>query len=225
MDPKKIKLIDMSLSIYHGCPAYPKMGTPSVSRTSYRAREGFNAETLQISNHICTHVDTPEHFYDGTGDGVSLPLERFWGPAAILDLRGKVVADQGIGLAEVEPFGDLVEAGDFALINTGWNAKRGFTVEYMRKWPYLDGPASEWFKAKGVKAVGIDSISLGGYGSREKAQACHEILLGAGILIIEEVFFPDEIMDGKKRTVSAFPLKIVQGSASPIRLVAYEALD
>ena len=92
----------------------------------------------------------------------------------------------------------------------------------MRKWPYVDGPAATFFRDKGVKAVGIDSISLGGYGSKEKAQPCHEILLGAGILIIEEVFFPDEVMDGKKRPVSAFPLKIVQGSASPIRLVAYD---
>jgi kynurenine formamidase len=222
MDLGKIKLIDMSLTIYHGCPAYPKMGTPSVTRTQYRSREGFNAERLETSNHVCTHVDTPEHFFDGTGDAAGLPLERFWGPAAILDFRGKVVADQAIGLGDVEPFGDLIEVGDFVLINTGWNAKRGFTVEYMRKWPYVDGSASEFFKEKGVKAVGIDSISLGGYGSREKAQACHEILLGAGILIIEEVYFPEEVMDGKKRPVSAFPLKIVDGSASPVRLVAYD---
>jgi kynurenine formamidase len=224
MDINKIKLIDMSLSIYHGCPAYPKLGTPSITRTSYRSREGFNAEHLDFSNHVCTHVDTPEHFYDNTGDGVTLPLERFWGPAAILDFRDKVAADQGIGLEDVRPYDAQIEAGDFVLLNTGWNKKRGFTVEYMRKWPYLDGQASTYFKDKGVKAVGIDTISLGGYGSREKAQACHEILLGAGILILEEVFFPDEVMDGKKRIVSAFPLKIVQGSASPIRLVAYEAV-
>ncbi|MDR2302870.1 MAG: cyclase family protein [Deltaproteobacteria bacterium] len=224
MDPKKIKLFDMSLSIYHGCPSYPKLGTPAVTRTCYRNREGFNAERLEICTHVCTHVDTPEHFFDDAGDGVTLPLERFWGPGAILDLRGRVVADQGIGLELVRPFGDMIEAGDFVLINTGWNKKRGFSVEYMRKWPWLDGAASEFFRDKGVKAVGIDSISLGGYGSREKAQVCHEVLLGAGILIIEEVFFPDEVMDGKKRLVSAFPLKIVKGSASPIRLVAYEEI-
>jgi kynurenine formamidase len=175
-----------------------------------------------MSDHTCTHVDTPEHFYDGTGDPVTLPLERFWGPAAVLDFRGRVEADQAIGLDEVSPLGVLVEEGDFVLINTGWNRKRGFSVEYMRKWPYIDGPAAEFFKAKGVKAVGIDSMSLGGYGSKEKAQPCHEILLGAGILILEEVFFPEEMMDGKKRVVSAFPLKLAGGSASPVRLVAYD---
>jgi kynurenine formamidase len=222
MDIKKIKLIDLSLPIYHGCPAYPRLGTPTITRTSYRARDGYNAEHLDISDHTCTHVDTPEHFYDDTGDAASLPLERFWGPAVILDFRGKVVADQAISLEDVMTFDQLIEDGDFVLINTGWNNKRGFSVEYMRKWPYLDGPAASYFKEKGVKAVGIDSMSLGGYGSKEKAQPCHEILLGAGILILEEVFFPEEVMDGKKRLVSAFPLKLVSSSASPVRLVAYD---
>jgi kynurenine formamidase len=92
----------------------------------------------------------------------------------------------------------------------------------MRRWPYLDGPAAGFLRDRGVKAVGIDAMSLGGYGAREKAQPCHEILLSAGILIIEEVFFPEEIMDGKKRVVSAFPLKLEAGSASPVRLVAYD---
>ncbi|MDR2367102.1 MAG: cyclase family protein [Deltaproteobacteria bacterium] len=222
MDLRKIKLIDMSLSIYHGCPTYPKMPTPIITRIAYRAREGYNAEMMELSDHVCTHVDTPEHFYDDGGDGVTMPLESFWGPAAILDFRGKVVADQAIGLGDVRPFGDLIEEGDFALINTGWNEKRGFSAEYLRKWPYIDGEAAAFFRDKGVKAVGIDGMSLGGYGSMEKAQPCHEVLLGAGILIIEEVYFPEEVMDGRKRPVSAFPLKIVGGSASPVRLVAYD---
>ncbi|MDR3135704.1 MAG: cyclase family protein [Deltaproteobacteria bacterium] len=222
MDLKNTRLIDMSLALYHGCPSYPRLGTPVVTRTFYRARDGFNAEQLEISTHCGTHVDTPEHFYDGTGDPVSLPLERFWGLAAILDFRGKAGADKAIGLEEVRAFDKLIEPGDFVLINTGWNAKRGFNVEYLRKWPYIDGPASTYFKDKGAKAVGIDSPSLGGYGTKEKAQPCHEILLGAGILILEEVFFPDEVMDGKKRPVSAFPLKLAGSSASPVRLVAYD---
>jgi kynurenine formamidase len=221
MDVKKIRLFDMSLPIYHGCPAYPRLGPPVITRTSHRSREGFNAVHLDMSDHTCTHVDTPEHFYDGTGDGVSLPLERFWGPGAILDFRGRIQADQGIGLEDVRVFDGQVEEGDFVLINTGWNEKRGFSVEYMRKWPYIDGPAAVFFRDKKVKAVGIDTMSLGGY-SKEKAQPCHEILLGAGILILEEVYFPDEVMDGKKRVVSAFPLKLVNGTASPVRLVAYD---
>ena len=222
MDISRVKLHDLSQTIHHGCPAYPRLGTPQITRTSYRVREGFNAETMTISTHTVTHVDTPEHFFDGTGDAAELPLERCWGDALFVDLRGKVGADQPIGTELLAPWLGRVEEGDFVLINTGWNRHRGFEAEYLKKWPWLDGPGAEALKNLKVKAVGIDGLSLGGHGSVEKARPCHEILLGAGILILEEVFFPEEVMDGRKRPVSAFPLKIAGGSASPVRLVAYD---
>jgi kynurenine formamidase len=222
MDPAKTRLHDLSQTIYHGCPAYPRMAVPQITRTSHRARDGYNAETMTVSTHLVTHVDTPEHFFEGAGDSASLPLERFWGPAVFVDLRGKVGADEAVTPAHLAPWLDQIEAGDFVLINTGWCRARGFGADYLKAWPYLDGPGAAALAERGVKAVGIDSLSLGGHGSKEKAQPCHVILLGAGVLIIEEVFFPDEVMDGRKRLVSAFPLKIAGASASPVRLVAYE---
>jgi kynurenine formamidase len=167
-------------------------------------------------------VDTPEHFYDGAGDSATIALERCWGPGLFVDVRGQVGPDEPVGLRLLEPWLERVEEGDFVLVNTGWCLRRGFEADYMRAWPYLDGEGAAALRDRKVKAVGIDSLSLGGNGSKEKARPCHEILLGAGILILEEVFFPEEVMDGKKRPVSAFPLKIAGGSASPVRLVAYD---
>ncbi|MDR2443434.1 MAG: cyclase family protein [Deltaproteobacteria bacterium] len=222
MDISKVKLYDLSLTIYHGCPAYPRMPVPQITRTSHRVREGYNAETMVVSSHLVTHVDTPDHFYDGAGDCVSLPLERFWGRGVFVDLREKIGPDEPIGPELLAPWLTEIQEGDFVLINTGWNQRRGFEEDYLKKWPYLDGPGAQALKDLKVKAVGIDALSLGGHGSREKARPCHEILLGAGILVIEEVNFPQEVMDGKKRLVSAFPLKIAGGSASPVRIVAYD---
>ncbi|MDR1296676.1 MAG: cyclase family protein [Deltaproteobacteria bacterium] len=221
MDPGKTRLHDLSLPIYHGAPAYPRLGTPSITRTSHRARDGFNAERLDFCSHTCTHVDMPEHFYDGAGDAASLPLERFWGFGAVLDLRGRAGERTSVGLETVSEFDKIIGPGDFVLINTGWNARRGYGADYMKNWPFIDGPAAGYLRDKGVKAVGIDTMSLGGY-TKETAQPCHEILLSAGVLIIEEVNFPEEVMDGKKRLVSAFPLRLVSGTASPVRLVAYD---
>ncbi|MDR1487159.1 MAG: cyclase family protein [Deltaproteobacteria bacterium] len=225
MNLNNIKLYDLSLAIYHGCPAYSKLGTPIITRTSYRAREGYNAEQLIISNHTATHVDTPEHFYEGIGDSASMPLEKFWGMGLFIDLRNKVSAQSPIGPELLVPYDGVINQGDFVLINTGWNSKRGYSEEYLRNFPYLNRAGAAFLRDKQVGAVGIDSLSLGGTGSLEKAQGCHQELLAAGILIFEEVFFPEEVMDDKKRPVSGFPLKIQAGSASPVRLVAYDWKD
>ena len=222
MDIGKIKLYDLSQEICHGGPVYPRLPVPQITRTSYRVRDGYNAETMTVSTHLVTHVDTPEHFFDGAGNAATLPLERCWGPGVFVDARGKVGPDEPVTLALLEPWLGKIDEGDFVLINTGWCLRRGFEADYMKAWPYLDGEGAAALKDKKVKAVGIDSMSLGGHGSKEKARPCHEILLGAGILILEEVFFPEEVMDGKKRPVSAFPLKIAGASASPVRLVAYD---
>jgi kynurenine formamidase len=184
--------------------------------------EGFNAETLTISSHAATHLDAPNHFFDEAPSASDLPLEACLGPASFVDLRGAVVADEPIDLKILALLAESLEPGDFALLNTGWGAKRGFNDDYLKRWPYLDGDGARLLLSKGVKAVGVDAMSLGGYGSREKARPCHEILLGAGVLIFEEVFFPEEVMDGRKRLVSGFPLKLEGGSASPVRLVAYD---
>ncbi|MDR1546372.1 MAG: cyclase family protein [Deltaproteobacteria bacterium] len=222
MPTKNVKLYDLSRTIRHGAPAYPKMGCPSINRLCSLPMEGFNAESLSMSTHTATHVDAPRHFFD-EGPSVScLPLEAFMGPGLFVDLRGRVQPDEAIDAAKLEPLVCGLEPGDFALLNTGWGPKRGFNVDYLKRWPYLDEGGARLLLELKVKAVGIDSLSLGGFGSREKARPCHEILLGAGILIIEEVFFPDEVMDGRKRLVSAFPLKIDGASASPVRLVAYD---
>ena len=74
----------------------------------------------------------------------------------------------------------------------------------------------------GVRAVGTDTLSLGGWGAPEKGCPCHLVLLKNDIVIIEEINYPEAVMDGKKRFVTAFPLLLKGGSGCPVRVVAYD---
>lgn len=51
----------------------------------------------------------------------------------------------------------------------------------------------------GVKGVGIDAVSLGGYNDPATVGPPHRAMLGNGKFIVEDLHFPDEVMDGKKR--------------------------
>ncbi len=86
----------------------------------------------------------------------------------------------------------------------------------MTDYVYLSGEARQLLVDRGVKGVGIDAVSLGGYNDPAKAGPPHKALLGTGKFIVEELYFPDEVMDGRKRLFVAAPVKL-QGAAAPGR--------
>jgi kynurenine formamidase len=62
----------------------------------------------------------------------------------------------------------------------------------LRRSPRLDPSGATWLVEKRARGVGIDHFSIGGMVPEN--DRTHEILLGAGILIVEELAFPDELM-------------------------------
>jgi kynurenine formamidase len=218
---KKVKFYDLTQPIYHNCPSFPTYA-PVVVNQDYRSvLNGFNAETVTFSTHTVTHIDTPYHLYDDGETVDKVPLDRFAGPGVFIDLR-PMEPDAVIGVQQLQPHLSKIEPGDVVLLNTGWWQKRGFNKEYLYQFPYVDEAGAKLLADAGAKAVGLDSISIGGWGSREKARPAHEVLLSRGIIVIETVRFPEEIMDGRKHFVSAFPLLLLGAGGCPARVVAYD---
>lgn len=215
------KMYDMSQPVYHNCPGWPDYPMTNISADYRIGIHGFNSETVSMNLHTGTHLDVPYHFFE---DGKAIdqyPPEAFMGPGVFCDLRHKA-PDTPITVEDLAPYLPLMEKGDVAVLNTGFGPKRAMTDEYLHRWPYLSGPGAEALVKAGVKAVGIDGLSVGGWGSPEKGRPSHLVLLEAGVIAIEEVLVPDELMDGKKRLVSFFPLLFRGCSGSPVRMVAYE---
>ncbi len=216
----KVKLHDLSHPIFHNCPGWPDYAPTCINHDYRGGIHGFNAETMSLNTHTSTHIDVPFHFYDQGETIDRMPLESFAGPGVFLDLR-PMEPDSVIDAERLKPFADRIEPGDIVLINTGWSGRRSFTDEYLHRWPYLDESGAKFLAEAKIKAVGSDGLSIGGWGP-EKARPSHLCLLGRGIVLIEEVFFPEEVMDGQKRFVTAFPLLLSGCGGSPVRLVAYD---
>ncbi len=207
MLPKRI--YDISQPVFGNCPQYPDVNPRPVEVRSFYMQgvQGVNKEIVEMSTHSGTHCDAPLHFFDGGKAIDEIPLEAYIGWATILDLRGKEPGS-AISRADVEPFAASIAAGDIVLLNTGWGHKRANTKEFLTQYVYLGGDAAELLVERDVKGVGIDAVSLGGYNDPSKADPPHRAMLGNGKFIVEELYFPDEVMDDVKRMFVAAPVKL-----------------
>jgi kynurenine formamidase len=221
MNPKRI--YDLSQPVFTNCPQYPDENPrPAQIRLFYMlAVQGVNKEIVEISTHTGTHCDAPYHFFEDGKTIDEIPLETYIGPATILDLRNKTPGS-AIERADVERFAERIAEGDVVLLNTGWGHKRANTTEFLTKYVYLGGEAAQYLVDRGVKGVGIDAVSLGGYNDPSKAVPAHKAMLGNGKFIVEELYFPDEVMDGSKRLFVAAPVKLRGCSGAWTRAALWE---
>jgi kynurenine formamidase len=212
---------DLSQPISHGGPAWPEYDPPVIEHNYRREIEGFNAETVRMNTHTGTHVDVPYHFDDAGPTVDQTPLAAFAAPAVFLDLREQVDSAQPIGEDMLEPLLDQLEPGDIAVLFTGWCRRRAVNDEYLKRWPYLDAGGAWALLARNVIGVGIDALSIGGWGGAEKGAPSHEALLSAGKVVIEELFVPDELA-GRRVFLTAFPVLLSGCGGAWARAVAWE---
>jgi len=221
MNPKRI--YDLSQPVFTNCPQYPDENPrPAQIRLFYMlAVQGVNKEIVEISTHTGTHCDAPYHFFEDGKTIDEIPLETYVGPATILDLRYKKPGS-AIERGDIEPFAERIAEGDIVLLNTGFGHKRANTAEFLTEYVYLGGEAAQYLVDRGVKGVGIDAVSLGGYNDPSKAVPAHKAMLGSGKFIVEELYFPDEVMDGGERLFVAAPVKLRGTSGAWTRAMLWE---
>ncbi|TMC42877.1 MAG: cyclase family protein [Chloroflexi bacterium] len=196
-----------AMTVYRGNP--PVRIRPAMTLQ----RDGVNLSELCLGSHTGTHIDAPSHFVRG-GVGVDrLNLDRFIGPAWVADLgrvRGGINAD------------DLTRAriprgSRRVLLRTGnsrwWHPARPFRTNFV----YLAADGAAWMVDRGVELVGIDYLSIEGYGVQ--GAPTHKRLLGAGIPILEglDLF---KVRPGRWQ-MAGLPLRIVNGDAGLTRAVLW----
>jgi arylformamidase len=94
-----------------------------------------------------------------------------------------------------------------------WHPARPFRTDFV----YLAADGAEWIVDRGVQLVGIDYLSIEGYGV--EGAPTHHRLLGAGIPILEglDLF---KIRPGRWQ-MAALPLRIEDGDAGLTRAVLW----
>lgn len=214
-----MKLIDLSQPIEHGgpnCPVHPPI---TIERIADHPADGWRMELLTLASHTGSHLDAPLHKLAGGRAIDELPLETFVGPAVIADLRG-VAATTPITPALLEARLAHPLADRIVLLATGWGERRAKTDEWYYEAPFLSAAGAEWLVACGIRAVGIDHYSIGGAAEPENSRT-HEILLGAGCWVVEDLRFPAAVFElPQPFPFWALPINLKAHSGSFCRPVA-----
>jgi kynurenine formamidase len=210
-----MELIDLSVPIETGMPVYPGDPEVSIGPALTVARDGVNVLRLHLGSQSGTHVDAPCHIDDSLPTLDDLPLERFCGPAVVVDARG-LAPRSPIGPA---PF-ERADPGAIVLVATGWSAHWG-TARYPAH-PFLSQEAAALLVERGIRTVGIDALSVDPTPADDFP--AHRVLCGAHAVIAENLTGLDRLLDAQTRgrpiEVFMLPIRLAGADGAPVRAVA-----
>ncbi len=213
------KLVDLTHPLASGMQIYPGDPEVRIAPATSLAEHGVVVHGLQLGTHTGTHLDAPSHSIAG-GDTVdSLDLARLVAPLHLVDVTAIAAPSRRIALAEVASQLDAVQPGAIVVFRTDWSARFG-QPDYLEH-PYLDVAIAERLRAAGVTVVGVDTLSPDRTDpTAESAELpFHEVFLGAGGVIIENLTNLSAIDPARGPWISALPLPFTGLDGSPVRAV------
>jgi kynurenine formamidase len=190
---------------------------------------------FRTGEHTGTHFDAPIHWVTGQGgeDVASVPPSNLVGPAAVLDFSAEAAEDPDF-LVEVDHIsawekehGPLPARG-WLLVRTGWDARAHSQEAFLNAdengphTPGLSAECARWVAQEspvigmGVETVGSDA---GAAATFDPMFPCHSFMHGAGKYGLTQLRNLDRLPP-TGAVLIASPLRIVNGSGSPARVLA-----
>jgi kynurenine formamidase len=203
------RIVDLSHTVGVDTPVFPGDGAVRVEVLS---EAGMNLSRMDLSLHTGTHMDAPYHFFDSAQTIDRVPLERCVSSACLIDLCGAVSAGW-IRSEHLAPHQEALRQAPTAVLCTGWSEHWG-TPHYFSDHPCLTADAAQLLLDCGVQLVGVDMPSVD-----RTPYPAHRILLGAGVLIVENLTNLAAIGAGRFQLL-VLPLKLAGRDGSPVRAVA-----
>jgi arylformamidase len=197
-----------------GMPYWPGDLEPRVDVASTVEGSGCRVSSLHLSSHSGTHIDAPAHFLSGGGGIDRIDPWRLLGPCVVVDMTH---VEKLISAREVEP---LELAPHSRLLFKTRNGAALRSAEFRRDYVALDVSAARLLVEREVALVGIDYLSIEGFGA--PGHPVHKTLLERNVVIVEGVDLA-EVEPGPYELI-AMPLRVVDGDGSPARVLLGRSL-
>jgi len=225
-------LIDLSRAIEHKMQVLPNhpsvVVTPYSTHDEVRVADGYSFSTatlaLVMGDHAGTHVDAPRHF-DANPNALTIdrmPLESFFTEAVCLDLSHKPLKSD-ISIADLEAAekaaGVTIKPKDTVLLHMDFYRRTHGTPAFITDFPGLTRESATWLGRRGIGMFGVEAVSPGRTG-RNNFEV-HHVCRDMGFTHMEGLVNLDKLVGKGRFRFIGFPIKIKNGTAGPIRAVAW----
>ena len=196
---------------------------------------GWYWNTITMGEHTGTHFDAPVHWVTGKDLSEnatdSIPVHRFVGPACVIDVSRECATDPDFLLTPEhvvarEVTHGRIPGGAWVLLRTDWSKRVGAAFQDIDDGgPHTPGFHQETSallaRERNILGVGVETIGTdaGQAGRFTPPFPNHTIMHGAGKFGLASLCNLDRL-PATGSVVIAAPLKLVNGSGSPLRVIA-----
>jgi arylformamidase len=176
-----------------------------------RRGDPLTLSAYSLGAHSGTHVDAPMHFIANGAPIDKVPLDRFIGPARVIEIADDV---QAITASELEKH---QWRGAPRILFRTRSSIRGWMTSplFHRDFANIAPDAAQLLADANTQLVGIDYLSAEQFGA--PAPRTHQILLGKGIPIVEGLLLTNA--PGGDYDLIVLPMKVGGHEAAPARAV------
>jgi arylformamidase len=206
------RILDISSPISASLPVWP--GDPAleiVAEMKIADGASANVSRMTMSAHSGTHIDAPLHFFDSGYATDEISLEKLIGEALVIqmDERIPLITEECLQNLKLQVWPRRIL---FKTVNSTYQnwSRQPFRKDFCA----LSAGAARFLAEKNVILVGIDYLSIAPF---DEPDAVHQILLSAGIVILEGLDL-GEISQGLYKLI-CLPLKIVGIEGAPARAI------
>ncbi len=216
--------LDLTHTVHQDVPTWDgKHGCNSKIVLDYDECTGdvpFRVMHLCMNAGIGTHIDAPNHCLPGALSSEQLLLDDLCMPCYVLDVSEKAHARYSVSVDDIKNFEKkygVIEPDTCVFVYTGWSRLWNNPVAYRNDlvFPCVSVEAAQYLIERGVKALGIDTLSPD---RPDNGFKVHVLFLGQGKILIENVAHLDT-MPALGALCGIFPLKFQGATEVPIRLV------
>jgi arylformamidase len=206
--------IDISVPLKTGMVHWPDNPAVRIERSMEIGRGAHaNVSNISLGSHTGTHMDAPVHFLQ-SGEGIDkLPMSVAIGRARVIQIEDT----QSIKPGELVPH--KIRKGERILFKTANSPRCWQTDSFVTDFVHLSAEGAKFLIDRGVKMVGIDYLSIGGY--KSDGSETHRYLLEAGVWIVEGLDLSR--VEPGNYVLICLPLKIDGGDGAPARAVLKRA--
>lgn len=239
----KVRVVDLTAPLEPATPVItlPPIFAPSkpfsmeeISRYDERGPAWY-WNNISCGEHTGTHFDAPIHWVTGKdypeNATHNIPVKKFIGPACVIDVAADARADPDFLLTQEvieswEKKHGRIPNGAWVLIRTDWSKRKGAEYTNIKE----DGAHTPGFhpkcvpflaKERDILGVGVETIGTdaGQAPTFDPMFPCHTIMHGSNRFGLASLTNLDQLPP-TGAIVIAPPLKIVNGSGSPLRVLA-----